>query len=82
MLLSIVAGSLVLSLLTCLLVLRLGSKVKEGGGVVTAAELQSLKEKVGPADPRAGALKKSQCKIRVSGEHIRVQESPGGLLKH
>jgi DNA recombination protein RmuC len=47
MLLSLVAVSLVLSLLTCLLVLRLGSKVEEGGDAVTAAELQSLKEKVG-----------------------------------
>tara|TARA_B110000003_G_scaffold223619_1_gene224048 strand:- start:2704 stop:4059 length:1356 start_codon:yes stop_codon:yes gene_type:complete len=47
MLLSLVAVSLVLSLLTCLLVLRLGRKVEEGGDVVTAAELQSLKEKVG-----------------------------------
>ena len=47
MLLSLVAASLVLSILTCLLVLRLGSKVEEGGDVVTAAELQSLKEKVG-----------------------------------
>jgi DNA recombination protein RmuC len=47
MLLSLVAVSLVLSLLTCLLVLRLGRKVEEGGDAVTAAELQSLKEKVG-----------------------------------
>lgn len=47
MLLSLVASSLVLSLLTCLLVFRLGRKVEEGGDVVTAAELQSLKEKVG-----------------------------------
>ena len=47
MLLSLVAVSLVLSLLTCLLVWRLGSKVEEGGDAVTAAELQSLKEKVG-----------------------------------
>ncbi|MAV51476.1 MAG: DNA recombination protein RmuC [Crocinitomicaceae bacterium] len=47
MLLSLVAVSLVLSFLTCLLVLRLGRKVEEGGDAVTAAELQSLKEKVG-----------------------------------
>ena len=47
MLLSLVAVSLALSFLTCLLVLRLGRKVEEGGDAVTAAELQSLKEKVG-----------------------------------